>query len=205
MYLVYLGLPRPETHTTGANPRAALTPSVAGLPGLTQVARGALAGARTGSSSSGTSSSLASAAGATLPARRKRSGLGLGLAAGGIAAYPPRHCAPSDVKLILVLLPQYTLYLCIWLCIWCVSASKTETHRYTRIRTPHPVYLTSRVMWHEQRVAGVRFDATLQQGKKCLGSAPRGTLLRSGLVHTGIQRAPGGVDKTGKREVERPC
>ena len=29
--------------------------------------------------------------------------------------------------------------------------------------------------------------------------------LRSGLVHTGIQRAPGGVDKTGKREVERPC
>ena len=35
--------------------------------------------------------------------------------------------------------------LCIWLCIWCVFASKTKTHRYTRIRTPHPVYLTSRV------------------------------------------------------------
>ena len=34
--------------------------------------------------------------------------------------------------------------LCIWLCIWCVFASKTKTHRYTRIRTPHPVYLTSR-------------------------------------------------------------
>ena len=46
-------------------------------------------------------------------------------------------------KLVAVL---YTLYLCIWLCIWCVSASKTETHRYTRIRTPHPVYLTSRVL-----------------------------------------------------------
>ena len=46
-------------------------------------------------------------------------------------------------KLVAVL---YTLYLCIWLCIWCVSASKTETHRYTRIRTPHPVYLTSRAL-----------------------------------------------------------
>ena len=75
---------------------------------------------------------------------------GLGLAAGGIAACLPRHCAPSDVKLILVLCPQYTLYLCIWLCIWCVSASKTETHRYTRIRTPHPVYLTSRPQTHIQ-------------------------------------------------------
>ena len=32
--------------------------------------------------------------------------------------------------------------LCIWLCIWCVFASKTKTHRYTRIRTPHPVNLT---------------------------------------------------------------
>ena len=51
-------------------------------------------------------------------------------------------------EIILVLLPQYTLYLCIWLCIWCVSASKTETHRYTRIRTPHPVYLTSRAVMH---------------------------------------------------------
>ena len=68
---------------------------------------------------------------------------GLGLAAGGIAACPPRHCARRR-EIILVLLPQYTLYLCIWLCIWCVSASKTETHRYTRIRTPQPVYLTSR-------------------------------------------------------------
>ena len=57
---------------------------------------------------------------------------------------PTTSLCSEDVKLILVLLPQYTLYLCIWLCIWCVSASKTETHRYTRIRTPHPVYLTSR-------------------------------------------------------------
>ena len=126
------------------------------------LARGALAGARTGSSGSGTSSSLASAAGATLPARRKRSGLGLGLAAGGIAAYPPRHCAPSDVKLILVLLPQYTLYLCIWLCIWCVSASKTETHRYTRIRTPHPVYLTSRIPAAATRQSLVSLSAHAQ-------------------------------------------
>ena len=132
MYLVYLGLPRPETHTTGAAAAGAALATI-----------GAAAGARTGSSGSGTSSSLASAAGATLLAHDARSGLGL--AAGGIAACLPRHCAPSDVKLILVLLPQYTLYLCIWLCIWCVSASKTETHRYTRIRTPHPVYLTSRV------------------------------------------------------------
>ena len=30
--------------------------------------------------------------------------------------------------------------LCIWLCIWCVFASKTKTHRYTRICTPHPLY-----------------------------------------------------------------
>ena len=39
-----------------------------------------------------------------------------------------------------------TRSLCVshWLCIWCISASKSETHRYTRIRTPHPVYLTSR-------------------------------------------------------------
>ena len=29
---------------------------------------------------------------------------------------------------------------CIWLCIWCVFASKTKTHRYTRICTPHPLY-----------------------------------------------------------------
>ena len=36
--------------------------------------------------------------------------------------------------------------MCIWLCIWCASASKSETHRYTRIRTPHPVYLTSRAL-----------------------------------------------------------
>ena len=35
--------------------------------------------------------------------------------------------------------------LCIWLCIWCVFASKTKTHRYTRICTPHPAYFTSRV------------------------------------------------------------
>ena len=34
-------------------------------------------------------------------------------------------------------------WLCIWLCIWCVSASKSETHVYTRICTPHPVYLTN--------------------------------------------------------------
>ena len=58
------------------------------------------------------------------------------MAAGGIAACPPRHSV--GVKF------TGTLYLCIWLCIWCVSASKTETHRYTRIRNPHPVYLTSR-------------------------------------------------------------
>ena len=35
--------------------------------------------------------------------------------------------------------------LCIWLCIWCVFASKTKTHRYTRICTPHPVYFPPRV------------------------------------------------------------
>ena len=143
MYLVYLGLPRPETHTTGAAAAGAALATI-----------GAAAGARTGSSGSGTSSSLASAAGATLLAHDARSELGL--AAGGIAACLPRHCAPSDVKLILVLLPQYTLYLCIWLCIWCVSASKTETHRYTRIRTPHPVYLTSRLVSTPVRDHGVK-------------------------------------------------
>ena len=30
------------------------------------------------------------------------------------------------------------------LCIWCVSASESETHRYTRICTPHPVYFPPR-------------------------------------------------------------
>ena len=148
MYLVYLGLPRPETHTTGAAAAGAALATI-----------GAAAGARTGSSGSGTSSSLASAAGATLLAHDARSGLGL--AAGGIAACQPRHCAPSDVKLILVLCPQYTLYLCSWLCIWCVSASKTETHRYTRIRTPHPVYLTSRLARRYAHSVGgaARFDS----------------------------------------------
>ena len=40
----------------------------------------------------------------------------------------------------------YTLYLCIWLCIWCVSAFDPETRVSVCICTLTPVYLASRIV-----------------------------------------------------------
>ena len=94
----------------------------------------AAAGARTGSSGSGTSSSLASAAGATLPAHRARSGLGL--AAGGIAACLPRHCAPSDVKLTYLYSYLSILCTCVSGCVSGVYLLPRQKHTDTRVSAP---------------------------------------------------------------------
>ena len=146
MYLVYLGLPRPETHTTGTNPRAALTPSVAGLPGLTQVAPCPRRASRRTNGQQRLGHELVLGLGSGRDAAGTRRTVGVGVGRWRHRRLPTTSlCSVGRQTYVLVLLPQYTLYLCIWLCIWCVSASKTETHRYTRIRTPHPGYLTSRI------------------------------------------------------------
>ena len=95
---------------------------------------GVAAGARTGSSGSDTSSSLASAAGATLLAHDARSGLGL--AAGGIAACLPRHCAPVGRQTYTCTLTSVyfvPVYLAVYLVCICFQDRNTQIHAY-----PHP-------------------------------------------------------------------
>ena len=78
-----------------------------------------------------TSSSLASAAGATLAARRARSGFGL--AAGGIAACPPRHSVGVKLYLYSYLSDFVPVYLAVYLVCICFQERNTQIHAY-----PHP-------------------------------------------------------------------
>ena len=59
---------------------------------------------------------------------------GLGLAAGGIAACPPRHCARRR-EIILVLLPQYT-FTCVSGCVSGVYLLPRQKHTDTRVSAP---------------------------------------------------------------------